>query len=181
MKGFTRLRLYLSRRRSADGRPGAHAGSPRAPPYPGYQRRGSVRHRRGLQQLRPLHHARPGRLVAAGGLREWRENYSDARRCRHLLRDGARHASHPAQRPAAYQQRHPQLMGDSRGHWDGTRSSSRRPTSPIALHRSQWWWRQAQHGDEDDGANHADRSRDGRLRAACGRCGELMSRRGRSA
>ena len=58
----------------ADGRVPALTPDARARrPIP-VQRRGSLQHRRGLQQLRPLHHARPGRLVAAGGLREWRAN-----------------------------------------------------------------------------------------------------------
>ena len=92
-------------------RPGADARSPGAPPRPRYQRRWSLQYRRGLQQLRPLHHARPGGLVAAGGLRQRHAHHADARRGHHRLRDGARHARHPARRPAAHRQRHPPVDG----------------------------------------------------------------------
>jgi hypothetical protein len=93
------VRLHLVRRRTG-GRPpaGADAGGPRQAEglvRCRHLRQSPVQRLRGLLALRPLHHPR-GRWSVPGAVRQRSSDCPDARRGGHQLRDGARHARHPA-------------------------------------------------------------------------------------
>ena len=98
----------------------------------GHVRQRSVQRLRRLHALRPLHHARRGRHRSAGALRQRPPHRADAERSRHQLRDDARHARHPARRPAARRLRHHSSTWATRAATGkATRWSSRRRTSPT--------------------------------------------------
>ena len=74
-------------------------------------RRRAVREPARLHQLRSLHHPRRGRLGAPGRLRQRQPDPADPERGGDQLRDGARHARHPARRPAPHRLEDPPVHG----------------------------------------------------------------------
>ena len=89
----------------------------RARSAPGPRPRGFVH---GSQPLRPLHHARHGRLADARDLQRRQPDRAVAGLRRDHERDDPRGARHPARRPpAALSPAIKQWVGDSRGHFDG--------------------------------------------------------------
>ena len=93
----------FSGRRSARGQDSAERRRQAAggEPQPRQLWRGAVQQPRRLHALRPLHHPWCRRLVRSRHLREWQRDRPGAG-CRRLeLRDGARHANHPARRASS--------------------------------------------------------------------------------
>ena len=93
----------FSGRRSARRQDSAERGRQTAggQPQPRQLWRGAVQQPRRLHALRPLHHPWCRRLVRSRHLREWQRDCPGAG-CRRLeLRNGARHANHPARRASS--------------------------------------------------------------------------------